>query len=176
MNPRRRAARAALLILLPFLGVSAVRADDAPDATRSGGLLRASWGYPSQATLGFGVVVTKMPANYDCKTTCYYRGATIQGSAGTGAGELAIGYGSLVGETTRGDWLLRHVYVGYGVRLAVLRTWGSSTLEPQGATFWGVEGAFTIGQFSMTMGAFRPMAPDGSDHQWRIFGGAGWGF
>jgi hypothetical protein len=176
MKPAHSAARIALLVLLPLGIVHAATAADAPPATRTGGLLRASWDYPTQATLGFGVVVTTMPANYDCKTTCFYRGATIQGSAGTGGGELAIGYGSLVGETGHGDWLLRHVYVGYGVRMALLRTWGMSSLDPHGTTFWGVEGAFTVGQFSLTMGAFRPTAPDDDQRAWRIFGGAGWGF
>ena len=161
---------------LIVLGCRSVRADDAPVARRTGGLIRAQWAYPSQATLAFGVVVASMPANFECKTTCLYRGATIQGAAGTGAGEVAIGYGSLVGETGRGDWLLRHVYVGYGVRAALLRTWGTSNLDPHGATFWGAEGAFTIAQFSLTLGVFRPVSPSDDARAWRIFGGAGWGF
>jgi hypothetical protein len=49
-------------------------------------------------------------------------------------------------------------------------------LDPQGATFWGLEGAFTIGQLSLTMGAFRPTSPTDEGHAWKIFGGAGWGF
>jgi hypothetical protein len=134
-----------------------------------------SWSYPTQAALGFGTIVTKMPANFECATPCLFRGATIQGSAGAGGGELAIGYGSLVGETGRGRWLLRHVYVGYGVRAALLRTWGSSNLT-SGETYWGVEGAFTIAQFGLTLGAFLPTAPSDGPTSWRIFGGAGWGF
>jgi hypothetical protein len=68
------------------------------------------------------------------------------------------------------------VYVGYGIRMALLRTWGSSELDPHGTTFWGVEGAFTISQFSMTFGAFRPTEPGADPRSWRLFGGAGWGF
>jgi len=166
----------AALAVVSVLWAVPAHADDAPAQRRTGGLIRAQWAYPSQATLTFGVVVTKMPGNFDCKSTCFFRGATIQGSAGIGAGEIAIGYGSLVGETGRGDWLLRRVYVGYGVRLALLRTWGTSELDPQGTTFWGVEGAFTISQFSVTFGAFRPTAPGDDPRSWRIFGGAGWGF
>ncbi len=173
---RRPLKLGAGVVFILLLFVPIVRGDDAPPTRRTGGLLRASWNYPSQATLGFGTIVTKMPANFDCATTCLYRGATIQGFAGTGAGELAIGYGSLVGETGRGDWLLRHVYVGYGVRAALLRTWGTSNLAPRGETFWGLEGAFTIGQFSLTIGTFRPTAPTDGERSWRVFGGAGWGF
>lgn len=143
---------------------------------RTGGLLRAQWAYPAQAAVTFGVIVTKLPSDFDCKTTCLYRGATVQGTAGMGAGELTIGYGSLVGETGYGSWLLRRVYVGYGVRAALLRTWGTSELDPDGRTYWGVEGAFTISQFSLTVGVFRPTIPDDATRSWRLFGGVGWGF
>jgi hypothetical protein len=175
MSRRPAAARTAFLLALVLAGVAA-RAADAPDARRTGGLVRAQFGYPAQASLAFGVLVTKMPENFDCKTTCLFRGATVQGSAGTGAGEIAVGYGSLVGETGRGSWLLRRVYIGYGIRAALVRTWGMSNLYPHGVTFWGLEGAFTVSQLSLTLGVFRPTSPLDDGHSWRIFGGAGWGF
>ena len=167
----RPAALAALL-----LAAIAPTFAQEPTERRTGGLLRAAWQYPGQASLTFGTIVARMPHDWDCKTTCSYRGATIQGTAGMGAGQLAIGYGSLIGETGRGDWLLRRVYLGYGVRMALLRTWGTSELYPEGTTFWGIEGAFTIAQFSMTAGAFRTIHPGDDTRTWRLFGGAGWGF
>ena len=151
-------------------------ADDGPAEARTGGLLRAHWNYPAKAQLGFGVVVGHMPEDFDCKTTCLFRGVSIQGAAGPGAGELAIGYASLVGETGRGDWLLRHVYMGWGVRAAMVRTWGSSTLDPEGATFAGVEGAFTIAQVGITLGFFRRFESIPGESDWKVFGGMGWGF
>ncbi|HZN55797.1 MAG TPA: hypothetical protein VFB67_10810 [Candidatus Polarisedimenticolaceae bacterium] len=151
-------------------------ADDGPPVARTGGLLRAQWNYPGKAQLGFGAIVGHMPEDFDCKTTCLFRGATLQAAAGLGAGELSIGYASLVGETGRGDWLLRHVYYGYGVRAAVVRTWGSSTLDPEGATFAGVEGAFTIAQVGWTLGVFRRLESVPGKSDWRVFGGMGWGF
>ena len=173
MTGRTRAAAAALIIAASG---SAFADGDLPDARRSGGLIRAHWDYPAEASVGFGVIVTRMPGNFDCKTTCNYRGATIQGSVGLGAGELAIGYGSVVGETGHGDWLLRRVFVGYGVRAALLRTWGESSLTPEGRTYWGVEGAFTLSQFNVMIGVFRPVSPSDDLRSWHVFGGAGWGF
>jgi hypothetical protein len=126
--------------------------------------------------VSFGVIAAQLPTAYDCKTPCLFRGVTFQGAAGLGGGELALGYGSLIGETAEGDWLLRRVFVGYGVRAAILRTWGLSTLKPDGATFAGVEGAMSIAQFGMRLGLFRQIEPGAGRGDWRVFGGAGWGF
>ena len=164
------------LVVLVFSGGGAVHAEDAGKALRTAGLVRAHWDYPANASIGFGVIATRMPANFECKTSCLFRGVTIQGAAGLGAGEFAIGYGSLVGETGRGEWLLRRVYVGYGVRAAVVRTWGANALENRGATFLGVEGAMTIAQFGLRLGVFHGVEPASGQGDWRAFGGLGWGF
>jgi len=153
-----------------------VPAGDDPERSRTAGVLSATWSYPTKATLGFGVIATRMPANFECQTPCRFQGVTLQGTAGLGGGELAIGYGSLVGETGGGRWMLRRVFFGYGVRAAVVRTWGSSTLDPAGATFAGVEGALTIAQFGLKLGVFHRIEPVPGQTDWRIFGGAGWGF
>jgi len=174
----RRATRTRIagLLVLALSGTATVRAEDAAEAPRTAGILGAYWGYPTNASLDFGVIATRMPANFECQTACLFHGVTIQGAAGLGGGEFAVGYGSLIGETGRGRWLLRHVFVGYGVRAAVVRTWGISTLDPDGATFVGVEGAMTVAQFGMRLGLFRRVEPVGGQEDWRVFGGAGWGF
>ena len=155
---------------------AAVCADDSGPATRTGGLLRAHVDYPAKFSVGFGLIAARMPANYTCHTSCYFHGLTVQGAAGLGAGEFSIGYGSVIGETGRGDWLLRRVYLGYGVRAAVVRTWGESTVDPQGATYLGVEGAATIAQFGLRLGVFRREGSVRGQPDWRVFGGAGWSF
>ena len=174
----RRATRTCVagLVVLALSGAAAVRAEDAAEAPRTAGILGAYWGYPTKASLDFGVIATKMPANFECKTPCSFRGVTLQGAAGLGGGEFAVGYGSLIGETGRGRWLLRRVFVGYGVRAALVRTWGISTLDPDGATFVGIEGAMTVAQFGMRLGLFRRVEPVAGQYDWRVFGGAGWGF
>ena len=137
-------AMAVVTSFAPAFGAEA----DGPEETRTAGLLRVHWDYPAKASLGLGVVVAKLPSSFDCHTSCLLHGLTVQGAAGLGGGELAVGYGSLIGETGRGDWLLRRAFVGYGVRAAAVRTWGASTLDPHGATYVGVEGAVVIAQLA----------------------------
>ncbi len=162
-----------VLTLSPF--GDALAGDDA-ETTRTGGFLAALWSYPTKASLGFGVIATRMPANFECQTPCRFDGVTLQGTAGLGGGELALGYGSFVGETGSARWMLRRVFVGYGMRAAVVRTWGLSTLDPEGATFAGVEGALTIAQFGIKLGVFHRIESARGQPDWRVFGGAGWGF
>jgi hypothetical protein len=173
-----RVSRALLFaaLALSLSNSTGVRAGDAPEASRTAGLIAAYWDYPTKASLGFGVVATRMPGNFECKTSCLFHGVTFQTAAGLGGGELALGYGSLIGETGSGAWLLRRVFVGYGVRAAVLRTWGLSTLDSSGETFLGVEGAMTIAQFGMRLGVFHRVETVPGQSDWRVFGGAGWGF
>ena len=149
---------------------------DGPETTRTAGLLRVHWDYPAKASLGFGVVVAKLPSSFGCRTACHFNGVTVQGAAGLGGGELAVGYGSLVGESGHGDWLLRRDFIGYGVRAAMVRTWGASTLAPDGDTFLGVEGAMVVAQFGFRLGVFRRVETVHGEKDWRVFGGAGWGF
>jgi hypothetical protein len=163
-------------VVLALSSATGARAGDAPEASRTAGLMAAYWDYPTKASLGFGVVATRMPATFECKTPCLFHGVTFQVAAGLGGGELALGYGSLIGETGSGAWLLRRVFVGYGVRAAVVRTWGLSTLDPAGATFMGVEGAMTVAQFGVRLGVFHQIESARGQADWRIFGGAGWGF
>lgn len=171
-----RVSRAMLhaVVLLAFS--SGVRAEDAPEVSRTAGPISAYWGYPTKATLSFGVIATRLPADYECKTPCLFNGVTFQVAAGLGGGELALGYGSLIGETGSGEWLLRRVFIGYGVRAAMVRTWGLSTLDPSGATFLGIEGAMTVAQFGVRLGVFHRVESVSGQGDWRVFGGAGWGF
>jgi hypothetical protein len=62
------------------------------------------------------------------------------------------------------------------VRAAAVRTWGASTLDPQGATYLGVEGAGVVAQFGMRLGVFRRVETVPGKKDWRVFGGAGWNF
>jgi hypothetical protein len=177
-RPARRIVHAVLPLLLAGAvpGLGPVLAQDAEPVTRTAGLIRATWDYPTQASVGFGVIAAKLPANFRCKAACLYHGATIQAAAGIGGGELAVGYGSIVGDVGSGSWLLRHPYVSYGVRAAAVRTWGTTTLDPSGATYLGVEGGVTVAQFSLRMGVFRRTETVYGEKDWRVFGGLGWGF
>ena len=168
----RRVLGALALMLVSVVA----QAEYADSAFRSAGLIRVHWDYPAKASLGFGVMVARVPKDFECKTACHFHGVTVQGAAGLGGGELAVGYGGLVGETGQGHWLIRRVYVGYGVRAAAVRTWGASTLDPSGATFLGAEAAATIAQFGIRLGVFRRVEEVYGKKDWRVFGGAGWSF
>jgi hypothetical protein len=173
----RRGALAAAAALIIVSSTVAKAAEDLPVSVRSGGLVRVAYDYPIEAALGFGVIVAKMPGNYDCRSICNYRGATVQGKVGLRGGQLAIGYGSLIGDTRDEGWLVHRVFIGYGVRAALLRRWNDDDLAlPEAKTYWGVEGAFTITQFSMTLGIYRPVHPADGLSSLRVFGGIGWGF
>ncbi|HVQ34973.1 MAG TPA: hypothetical protein VMT33_03105 [Candidatus Bathyarchaeia archaeon] len=153
-----------------------VRAHDADRTRRIYGLARVHWDYPTELTGGSGILVTRLPKDYDCATTCPMRGFTVQGALGTGGAEASIGYASLVAETGRSRAFLRHVYVGYGIRAAYVRTWGSSNLSPEGDDFVGVQSGWTIAQFSVTFGVFRRVPASDPGDRTKVFAGIGWGF
>jgi hypothetical protein len=153
-----------------------VRAHDADRSRRVYGLARIHWDYPTELTGGSGILVTKLPRDYDCTTTCPMRGFTLQGAVGTGGAEASFGYASMVAETGKSRAFLRHVYVGYGIRAAYVRTWGSSNLSPEGDDFVGVQSGWTIAQFSITFGVFRRVPASDPGDRTKVFAGIGWGF
>ena len=153
-----------------------VRAHDADRSRRVYGLARVHWDYPTELTGGSGILVTKLPRDYDCTTTCPMRGFTLQGALGTGGAEASFGYASMVAETGKSRAFLRHVYVGYGIRAAYVRTWGSSNLSPEGDDFVGVQSGWTIAQFSVTFGVFRRVPASDPGDRTKVFAGLGWGF
>jgi hypothetical protein len=156
--------------------IDEIRLHEAQRSDRAYAVGRIQWCYPQKLAGTIGVIVTRLPADYDCATTCLLRGMTFQANAGLAGGGLALGYGSLVGETGASRRFLRHPYVGWGARAAYLRTWRGSELDPGGASFLGGEAGVTIAQFSLVVGLFHPVGPDPSQGGWRVFGGAGWGF
>jgi hypothetical protein len=153
-----------------------VRAHDADRSRRVYGLARIHWDYPTELTGGSGILVTKLPRDYDCTTTCPMRGFTVQAALGTGGAEASFGYASMVAETGKSRAFLRHVYVGYGIRAAYVRTWGSSNLSPEGDDFVGVQSGWTIAQFSITFGVFRRVPASDPGDRTKVFAGIGWGF
>jgi hypothetical protein len=171
-----RSGAAAAVVLVAVLSTALAQGAraDGDDSPRSAGFVRAHWDYPQRASVGFGVIATPGSASGECSSACLYQGMTFQGSGGIDGGEVAIGYGRLVGELGRNPWMIQRTFVGYGVRAAAIRTWGTSSAVPIG-TYVGVEGAMTVAQFGLRLGVYRGAESD-SPSGWRIFGGAGWGF
>jgi len=112
----------------------------------------------------------------DCSIFCEMRGFHAQLDAGPGGGSLGLGWANVIGERTRGGHFLRAVYLGFGARAVLLRTWGAARLDPPERTYAGVEGAFTASQISVTLGVYRRMGGGAAEEDWKWFGGLGWGF
>ena len=65
---------------------------------------------------------------------------------------LAPGPGYSHAVTGRGRWVMRPPFVGYGVRAALERTWGSGASDAHGNTYVGLEGAFGVAQVGVRLG------------------------
>lgn len=153
-----------------------VRAHEADRQRRAYGLARVHWDYPLELSGGSGVLLTSIPRDYDCTTTCPMTGFTLQGAVGTGGAEASVGWASVVAETGKSRHFLRHVYVGYGIRAAYVRTWGSSNVDPEGDDFLGLQTSWTIAQFNVTFGVFRRVPATDPGDRTKVFAGIGWGF
>jgi hypothetical protein len=118
----------------------------------------------------------RQPASHHCRTVCDQRGPLVQLEAGLGGVQLAAGYAVVVGERRRNERYLSAVYVGFGAKGVVLRTWGDSPLDPQHQTLAGVEGDFTITSVNFSLGLMRGVSPEAADPRWVVSWGLGWGF
>ena len=121
-------------------------------------------------------MVVRQPASYDCTTVCQFRGWLFQAEPGLAGGQLSAGYAVVTGEKGRNKHFLSNVYVGYGVKGALLRTWGEANLDPPDQTLLGVEGDFTVIRVNFSLGVFRHVGSGEPDDRWLIAGGIGWGF
>lgn len=137
------------------------------------GRVRAS--APQQISAGAGWLWTRQPKVYDCSTVCEMRGWVVEVEPGLAGAQVSAGYAVAAAETGRHRRWLSRVYRAYGVRGAVLRTWGAAHLSPPERTLGGVEGQFTVIGVSFSLGLFRPIGSSGPA-EWTVGGGLGWGF
>lgn len=138
------------------------------------GLSRVRFSHPTQLSGTVGAMVARQPAEYDCTTVCEYRGWLFQAEPGLTGGQVSAGYAVVNGEKRRNRHFLSRIYLAYGLKGAVLRTWGSSNLDPSAQTLAGLEGDFTVIGVNFSLGLFRPL--QSSDESWVVTGGVGWGF
>lgn len=131
--------------------------------------------HPQQVSAAIGALVSAQPAGFDCVATCEYRGWLLQAEPGLAGGQLSAGWAKLVGGKAHRERFLSQVYVGYGFKAALLRTWGDANLSPPDQTFLGVESAVTIININFSLAGFRHVG-SGAGDDWRIAGGIGWGF
>ena len=140
------------------------------------GLRRLRLSYPLKVSGGLGLMRVRQPVDFDCSTVCDHRGYFFEVEPGLAGIQVGAGWALLVAERKRNERFLSDIYVGWGVRGALLRTWGDSTLDPSGQTFVGVEGDLTITSANIGVGLFHGVARGSEDEQWLLTIGAGWGF
>lgn len=153
-----------------------VRERDSLQETRVVGIGRVRVSHPQKLSGAFGALVVRQPQDYDCTTICDFRGLLLQAEPGLAGGQISAGYAVVVGEKRHSDFFITEVFMGYGVKAALLRTWGDSPLTPPEQTLLGVEGDFTIIQLNFSLGLFRHFAGGDPDQRWQLAGGVGWGF
>lgn len=153
-----------------------VREELRDQVRRRVGTLAVRYSYPERLSFAGGVLAFRRPRDYDGTTVCDFRGPLAQVEAGTGGGSVSFGWGSLVGERGRNAFFLRNAYVGYSWKGSILRTWGSTPLDPAAQTLVGLRADFTISIACFRLGAFRRVSSAPGAPRWLLSGGIGWGF
>lgn len=153
-----------------------LEAIDQDRARHTFGLWRGAVSHPLSVAATLGALVVSLPRTHDCRSLCEMRGLTVHLSAGVTGGELAVGWARTFAETDSRHRFLANVPLAYGIRGAVMRTWGDSPLDPAAQTLAGVEAALTITRVSFTVGAFVPVG-GAPHHESRVLTGSiGFGF
>lgn len=152
-----------------------IRERDRDLKTRLVMLGRARFSHPQTLSAGFGVMRVRQPRHYDCTTACDYRGPYVQLEPGLDGAQLSLGWGILVGEQGRSDFL-HSVYSGFAIKAALLRTWGKLQPDYSDESFFGLEASIAIARANISIGIFHPFSRAAGDDGWLITGGMGWGF
>jgi len=131
--------------------------------------------YPQIASLSYGILLTRLPAAYDCRVPCDMWGGFAQVEPGIGGGKASVGWGRVIGEQRRGRPYLAGVFLAMAGKATVLRTWGEESPLPASQTYVGAEFEFSVARVNMGVGALRRVAGD-EGRDWVVTGHLGWGF
>jgi len=153
-----------------------VLAHERDRVTRTVGLARVRLTYPQEISGALGAMIVRQPRDYDCTTVCDFQGPMAQIEPGLAGAQLSLGYGKLVGEKGRNSFFLSDVYVGYGFKAALLRTWSNSEVNPPNQTFVGAEAELTFTSVNFSVGWFQHIDGQVGEDTNLISAGIGWGF
>lgn len=151
-------------------------AEESSQTSRLIGLYRFAFSHPQTFTARVGTVLSRQPSSFRCTSTCDHIGPLFQVEAGTGSAQISAGYARIMGDRRKDGFFLTDVYVGFGVKGALLRTFGNTTHRHRNRTYVGVEGEFTITNVNFTAGAFYRVSDQNTDDHWLTVFGVGWGF
>lgn len=153
-----------------------VRQEQDSESLRWVGTVRARLSYPQRFSVGLGTLAAPRPAEHECVEVCLYRGLIAQIEPGISGGQFSIGWARLVADRRGAAPLLTNVYVGWGLRATLLRTWGDSGLTPEEQTLAGIEGQFSVARVGFSLGVMYRLSPDHERSPYLVTGGLGWGF
>ena len=154
-----------------------VRADVDETSLRWLGIARVRYSTPLEFSAGGGAILARMPASYDCTTFCEYRGFVAQIEPGSAGGQLGVGYARVIAARKPRFAFLNNVYVGWGARAVLVRTWGDSELDPARQTLAGFEGQFALPRITFNVGVLRRISSAHQDADRYVYtAGIGWGF
>jgi len=154
----------------------AIVAEESPRTTRTLGLYRARLSHPQVLSASVGTLWSRQPAAFACTATCDHIGPFLQLEAGTGSAQLSAGYARVIADRRRDRFFASDVYLCFGVKGALLRTFGNTLARHRDRTYVGAEGEFTITNFNFTVGVFRRVSDEPGDDHWLSVFGFGWGF
>jgi hypothetical protein len=140
------------------------------------GVSRVRLSFPQRISAGVGAMFSRQPTIYDCRTVCEFRGLFVQAEPGYSGGQLSIGYADIMGEKGDNEHFLTRVYLAWGVKAALLKSWNGADLTPSDQTLLGVEGDFTVIRINFSLGVFKHVGSGDPDEPWLLTGGVGWGF
>lgn len=142
---------------------------------RALGLFDAQVTYPQVLAVSLGVMATRQPASYDCRTLCRFRGPFAQIEPGLGGAKLSAGWGSATGSTGKDDLFLTRVYIATGFKATLFHTWGEGGRLDPGQTYGGAEFDFSIARVNLSLGLLHRLDHARRD-PWVVTWGIGWGF
>ncbi len=142
---------------------------------RWAGLWRAGLAGPLGPSAAIGTMRGRFPSGTPCHLLCSFRGPYAEVAAGPGGMSLSFGYGRIWGDLTRRGHVVRHAYMGMGLRGTLLRTWNGLGGAPPGATYAGPEIEFSVAKLNLFLGGLRRL--DGRHAgDWLVTWGLGFGF
>lgn len=153
-----------------------IRQEKDSESLRWVGIIRARLSYPQRFSVGLGAMAAPQPAEHECIEVCLYRGPIAQIEPGISGGQISFGWARLVADRRREGPFLTDVYIGWGIRAAVLRTWRNSGLTPEEQTLVGIEGQVSVARVGFTLGVMYRLSPDHERSRYLVVGGIGWGF
>jgi hypothetical protein len=155
--------------------VNEIIAEEQTTARRQVPIAAFRLSYPQVASLSYGVLFSRQPASYTCRTPCDYWGGFAQVEPGLGGGKLSLGWGRVIGERRSGRPFLSSVYLALAGKLSLLQSWGASSPLPSGQTYLGPELEVSIAKVNMGVGLLGRVGGD-QGRDWVVTGHLGWGF